>query len=179
MMRPVFLALAAAGLRACGALVSPRRQVARLSRRAALIDPVETVNAAVAAFDVATTPAEAYAAMSKMYDSLPRDDISLESMEPLTRSFKLDAFRHLAERRNDANLWTDETIAIFKELRGDFDPTRSFELTGFLNIAGFVGGALYLAALFVQWTLPEIFPAAYIVFVGVFAAPFLYAFILA
>ena len=51
------------------------------------------------------------------------------------------------------------------------DPFRTVDLSGYLKVAPFVGGAGYLAALFVQQTLPELFVFAYPLAVFVFAAP--------
>ena len=45
------------------------------------------------------------------------------------------------------------------------------DLSGYLQVAPFIGGAGYLGALFVQQTLPELFVFAYPLAVFVFAAP--------
>jgi len=42
-----------------------------------------------------------------------------------------------------------------------------------------LGGGLYIAALWVQQTLPEIFPAVYLFLAACFSAPVLFAYFLA
>ena len=44
---------------------------------------------------------------------------------------------------------------------------------------GLLGGGLYVAALWVQQTLPEIFPAVYLFLAACFSAPVLFAYFLA
>ena len=67
----------------------------------------------------------------------------------------------------------------YKALRGTLDPLHVTDLQGYLGFAGFLGGALYVAALGVQINLPEIFPAVYVFLAACFASPFLYAYFLA
>lgn len=60
------------------------------------------------------------------------------------------------------------------ELKRSIDPFRTVDLAGYLNVAPFVGGACYLAALFIQQSLPELFIFAYPGAVFVFVIPALY-----
>ena len=57
------------------------------------------------------------------------------------------------------------------ELKRRVDPFRTVDLKGYLDIAPYVGGACYLAALFIQQAVPELFVFAYPTAVMVFAAP--------
>ena len=60
------------------------------------------------------------------------------------------------------------------ELKRRVDPYRTVDLSDYLKIAPFVGGAGYLFALFVQQALPELFIFAYPLAVAVFVLPIIY-----
>ena len=57
------------------------------------------------------------------------------------------------------------------ELKRRVDPYRTVDLKGYLQVAPFIGAAGYLAALFVQQNLPELFIFAYPGAVFAFVAP--------
>ncbi|KAJ1456755.1 hypothetical protein M885DRAFT_517196 [Pelagophyceae sp. CCMP2097] len=175
--------VAALVLSRCSGLVGPPRHVHQRRGGALgmmLVDPTEAIQAGLEAMKIAHTTTEAYDAMARIYESLPRDDIALNEAVVLDREFKVEVFREISARRNDAELWTDpQTIELFKAIRADFDPFRSVDLGPYLSVAGFFGGFLYLVALAVQAALPEIFQFVYVVLVLAFAAPFVWAFFLA
>jgi hypothetical protein len=60
------------------------------------------------------------------------------------------------------------------ELKRSIDPFRTVDLKDYLSVAPFVGGACYLAALFVQQILPELFIFAYPLAAFAFIAPLFY-----
>lgn len=82
------------------------------------------------------------------------------------------------KRKDDGTIWTPENFEVFKAIRGELDPLRTVDIAGYLKVAPFLGGVYYLAALAIQWFLPEIFPAVYLFVAFLFAAPFLYTFFL-
>ena len=47
-------------------------------------------------------------------------------------------------------------------LKRQFDPYHILEINGYLKVAPFLGGAVYLGLIFVQRNIPQIFPSAYI-----------------
>ena len=100
-------------------------------------------------------------------------------MPVISAEAKLDAFREVAKRQGDASIWTPETIEAYKAIRSELDPLRTVDLAGYLRIAPFVGGLYYLAALAIQYFLPQIFPAVYVFLALLFAAPFLFTFFIA
>lgn len=69
------------------------------------------------------------------------------------------------------NEWDQPLSYESGELKRRVDPYRTVDLKGYLQAAPFVGGAGYLAALFVQQALPELFVFAYPLAVFVFVAP--------
>lgn len=118
-------------------------------------------------------------ALQSIYDALPHDDADLELADPsLTSTLKLDAFREMAKRRNDGDIWTEANVEAFKALRGELDPLRTVDVANYLRFAGFIGGLYYVVALAVQWFLPEIFPAVYVALAFLFLAPLIYTFVL-
>jgi hypothetical protein len=70
-----------------------------------------------------------------------------------------------------ANEWDQPLAFESGELKRRVDPYRTVDLKGYLQVAPFVGGAAYLAALFVQQSLPELFFIAYPVAVLAFVSP--------
>ena len=60
------------------------------------------------------------------------------------------------------------------ELKRRVDPFRTVDLGGYLKVAPFIGGALYLGTLFVQRSLPELFIFAYPLAVFIFASPMVF-----
>jgi len=131
-------------------------------------------------FKVANSQSEIVEAMTKIYNSLPHDDIDFETFEPLASDFKVGIYRQLAERQAEVpQLFSDpDVLNLFKAVRTELDPFRTTDLQGYLSIAGFLGGLYYLAALAVQWFLPEIFPAFYVFLALLFFAPFGFTFFL-
>mmetsp|Transcript_2825 Transcript_2825/g.8532 ORF Transcript_2825/g.8532 Transcript_2825/m.8532 type:complete len:183 (-) Transcript_2825:149-697(-) len=162
---------------------APRRppQLAAASQAAA--EAAAAIAQAVDAFGAATTATDAGLAMAKIYDALPRDDLSLDAVGGdtgfLSSEDQLAAFRALAARRGENGLWTPDNVASFKALRAALDPLHVTDLQGYLSFAGLLGGALYVAALWVQQTLPEIFPAVYVFLATCFAAPIAFAYFVA
>lgn len=144
----------------------------------------ETIAAGVEAFKAATTSADAMVAMSKIYNAIPHGDafdLDLDSFDPVSPEFKVSAFRQLdAVSRERPQLFdSQESLDLFRNLRMDLDPLRTTALQGYLAFAPFIGGALYLAALAVQWFVPEIFPVTYVALALLFFSPFLFNFFLA
>lgn len=133
------------------------------------------ITAGVEAFAAASVPSEAAAALQSIYDVLPHDDVDLDTVEAVSNEFKVQAFKGLV---NDNDIWTPDNVAFFKQIRTELDPLRTVDLAGYLKYGGLIGGLYYLAALAVQWFLPEIFPAFYVFVAGLFAAPFLVTFLL-
>jgi hypothetical protein len=73
-----------------------------------------------------------------------------------------------------ANEW-DRTLSYESgELKRRVDPFRTVDLSGYLKIAPFVGGGIYVALIAVQKYIPEIFTFAYPLGVFVFVAPILF-----
>mmetsp|Transcript_21101 Transcript_21101/g.46880 ORF Transcript_21101/g.46880 Transcript_21101/m.46880 type:complete len:213 (-) Transcript_21101:105-743(-) len=69
------------------------------------------------------------------------------------------------------NEWDDALRYESGELKRRVDPFRTVDLGPYLKIAPFVGGVCYLATLFVQQNIPELFILAYPLAVLIFAAP--------
>jgi hypothetical protein len=69
------------------------------------------------------------------------------------------------------NEWDQALSFESGEVKRRADPYRTVDIGGYLKIAPYIGGAAYLAALFVQQALPELFVFAYPLAVFVFAAP--------
>lgn len=116
-------------------------------------------------------------ALQTIYDALPHDDIDLDVYDPsLTSPAKLDAFREIYKRSKDPDIWNEENVQAFRALRAELDPLRTVDLAGYLSFAAFLGAAYYVAALAVQWFLPEIFPAVYVFLVFLFSSPIIYTF---
>ena len=134
-------------------------------------------------FEHPATATDAGLAMARIYDAIPKDDLSLDAVNPETgflgQAERLDAFRQLAARRGENGLWTQDNVESFKALRAALDPLHVTDLKGYLSFAGLLGGGLYIAALWVQQTLPEIFPAVYLFLAACFSAPVLFAYFLA
>lgn len=133
------------------------------------------ITAGVEAFAAASAPSEAAAALQSIYDALPHDDMDLVTMSTVSNEFKVEAFKGLV---NDNDIWTPDNVAFFKQIRSELDPLRTVDLAGYLKYGSLIGGLYYLAALAVQWFLPEIFPAFYVFVAGLFAAPFVVTFLL-
>ena len=60
------------------------------------------------------------------------------------------------------------------EVKRRVDPYRTVDLAEYLKVAPIVGGTCYLAVLFIQTTLPELFVLAYPIAVFTFVSPILY-----
>lgn len=70
--------------------------------------------------------------------------------------------------------WSENNEYAFDFLKTKLDPLHMHELSGYLGILPFYGGALYLAAIFVQKNARGIFPLAYgLCALGVFGPVFL------
>ena len=106
------------------------------------------------AFSQAATATDAGLAMARIYDAIPKDDLSLDAVNPETgflgQAERLDVFRELASRRDESGLWTQDNVESFKALRAALDPLHVTDLKGYLSFAGLLGGGLYIAALWVQ-----------------------------
>jgi len=72
------------------------------------------------------------------------------------------------------SVWDQALSYESKELKRRVDPLRTVDLSPYLSIAPYVGGGCYLAALFVQQTLPELFIFAYPAAVFIFTAPIVF-----
>ena len=173
-------------LAACTALVAPparRRTLTARPATEAAAEAAKIITDNLEAFSQAATATDAGLAMARIYDAIPKDDLSLDAVNPETgflgQAERLDAFRQLAARRGESGLWTQDNVASFKALRAALDPLHVTDLKGYLSFAGLLGGGLYVAALWVQQTLPEIFPAVYLFLAACFSAPVLFAYFLA
>lgn len=69
------------------------------------------------------------------------------------------------------NQWDNVLSYESKELKRRVDPFRTVDLSGYLKIAPFIGGALYLGLIFIQQTIPELFIFSYPAAVFFFIAP--------
>ena len=169
-------------LAACTALVAPpRTRIQRCTARRATeaaAEAAKIISDNLEAFSQAATATDAGLAMARIYDAIPKDDLSLDAVNPETgflgQAERLDVFRELASRRDESGLWTQDNVESFKALRAALDPLHVTDLKGYLSFAGLLGGGLYIAALWVQQTLPEIFPAVYL-FLRLVFAPVLFA----
>lgn len=72
------------------------------------------------------------------------------------------------------NEWDQALTYASKEVKRRVDPFRTVDLGPYLKVAPYVGGAVYLAALFVQQTLPEYFIYAYPIGVFIFTVPIIF-----
>ncbi len=176
----------AIALTCCTALVAPPTRIQRCTARRATeaaAEAAKIITDNLEAFSQAATATDAGLAMARIYDAIPKDDLSLDAVNPETgflgQAERLDAFRALAARRGESGLWTPDNVASFKALRAALDPLHVTDLKGYLSFAGLLGGGLYVAALWVQQTLPEIFPAVYLFLAACFSAPVLFAYFLA
>ena len=173
-------------LAACTALVAPPTRIQRCTARPATeaaAEAAKIITDNLEAFSQAATATDAGLAMARIYDAIPKDDLSLDAVNPETgflgQAERLDVFRELASRRDESGLWTQDNVESFKALRAALDPLHVTDLKGYLSFAGLLGGGLYIAALWVQQTLPEIFPAVYLFLAACFSAPVLFAYFLA
>ena len=80
--------------------------------------------------------------MAKIYDALPRDDLSLDAVGGdtgfLSSEDQLAAFRALAARRGENGLWTPDNVASFKALRPAAE--RNFAVPSRCNFLAAWGG---------------------------------------
>ena len=60
------------------------------------------------------------------------------------------------------------------EVKRRVDPYRTVDLSGYLRIAPFIGGLLYIGLIFIQQALPELFGLAYPAAVAVFTVPIVF-----
>lgn len=81
----------------------------------------------------------------------------------------------LNEKRVQLNQDWDSSLSFANgELKRRVDPLRTVDLSSYLKVAPFVGGGLYLSALFVQQVLPELFIFAYPLAAVAFFAPIVF-----
>ena len=59
------------------------------------------------------------------------------------------------------NEWDQALSFESKELKRKVDPLRTVDLSGYLSVMPYIGGACYLVALAIQQKLPQLFPFAY------------------
>jgi len=69
------------------------------------------------------------------------------------------------------NQWGEKTQSAYTYLKYQLDPLHMTELKGYLNVAPFLIGALYLGVLAIQQNLRDLFPVAYIGAVVAIVAP--------
>lgn len=140
----------------------------------------ETISSGLEAFQAATTTGDAVVALSKIYDAIPKgDDFDLGDPETIPSTLKIETYRAIAARVEDPQIFTSqESVDLFKLLRSELDPLRTTDLKSYLTFAPYIGGLLYIAALAVQWVLPEAFPLAYIFLAALFFGPFFFTFFL-
>jgi hypothetical protein len=60
------------------------------------------------------------------------------------------------------------------EVKRRVDPYRTVDLSGYLQVAPFIGGLLYVGLIFIQQALPELFGLAYPAAVAVFTIPIVF-----
>ena len=172
-------------LACCTALVAPPLRHARQRPHRAAAESAEAalaISQNLEAFANAVSATDAGLAMARIYEAIPKDDVSLDAVNPetgfLSQAERLDAFRALASRRGEAGLWTEDNVASYKALRANLDPLHVIDLKNYLSFAGLLGGGLYIAALWVQQAVPDVFPAVYLFLAGCFSAPVLFAYFL-
>ena len=139
-------------LAACTALVAPPTRIQRCTARRATAEAAEAakiITDNLEAFSQAATATDAGLAMARIYDAIPKDDLSLDAVNPETgflgQAERLDVFRELASRRDESGLWTQDNVESFKALRAALDPLHVTDLKGYLSFAGLFGGGLYIA----------------------------------
>lgn len=71
----------------------------------------------------------------------------------------------------DQNQWNDKNQAAYSYLKFQLDPLHMTELKGYLRVAPFLVGVLYLGVLAVQQFARDLFPVAYIAAVLLLVAP--------
>ena len=119
-------------LAACTALVAPPTKIQRCAPRRATAEATEAakiISDNLEAFSQAATATDAGLAMARIYDAIPKDDLSLDAVNPETgflgQAERLDVFRELASRRDESGLWTQDNVESFKALRAALDPLLS------------------------------------------------------
>ena len=165
---------------------SPRRaadeDTALTARRATAeaAEAAKIITDNLEAFSQAATATDAGLAMARIYDAIPKDDLSLDAVNPETgflgQAERLDVFRELASRRDESGLWTQDNVESFKALRAALDLLHVTDLKGYLSFAGLLGGGLYIAALWVQQTLPGSSRRWHLFLAACFSAPVLFAY---
>ena len=113
----------------CAALVAPPARIQRCAPRRATAEAAEAakiISDNLEAFSQAATATDAGLAMARIYDAIPKDDLSLDAVNPETgflgQAERLDVFRELASRRDESGLWTQDNVESFKALRAALDP---------------------------------------------------------
>lgn len=71
----------------------------------------------------------------------------------------------------EKNQWSEKNQSAFSYLKFQLDPLHMTELRGYLKVAPFLIGALYLGVLAVQQMARDLFPVAYIAAVIIVVAP--------
>ena len=69
------------------------------------------------------------------------------------------------------NQWGEKTQSAYTYLKFQLDPLHMTELKGYLKVAPFLMGVLYLGVLAIQQNARDLFPVAYIGAVVAIAAP--------
>lgn len=123
----------------------------------------------ISAFEKAENRAETVQAFADLYEAAGQKTL-------LTRTkYKSRIIKAINEKRGKLSSDWDSTLGYESgELKRRVDPYRTVDLSGYLAIAPFLGGAYYLATLFVQQSLPELFTLAYPLAVFVFTAPIIF-----
>jgi len=78
----------------------------------------------------------------------------------------------IQKKKDDSAAWNEEVALGYSIIKRKLDPYNVVALAGYLKAAPFVGGALYLALIWVQKNVPSVFDYAYVAGAAAFFLPF-------
>eukprot|EP01039_Chlorochromonas_danica_P006024 gene6024-6634_t len=134
-----------------------------------LANPTISLEESVQALEKAQQRSDTLSAMASVYEA------SQEKTLLARARYKYRIVSALNEKRVQLNQDWDSSLSFANgELKRRVDPLRTVDLSSYLKVAPFVGGGLYLSALFVQQALPELFILAYPLAAVAFFAPIVF-----
>uniref|UniRef100_A0A7S2XUD1 Uncharacterized protein n=1 Tax=Fibrocapsa japonica TaxID=94617 RepID=A0A7S2XUD1_9STRA len=128
---------------------------------------VGTVSEAIEALKSSEGPRQISNALEGIYNLIQDEDGPLVE----TADKKLVVQKVREKKASSQAVWTAENEIEFSVIKRKLDPYNTVVLGPYLKVAPFVGGAIYLALIWVQQSLPRVFDYAYIVGALAFAAP--------
>eukprot|EP01038_Epipyxis_sp_PR26KG_P007663 gene7664-10427_t len=121
---------------------------------------------AISSLEESKTRGETVQTMADLYEAAGEKTLLART------KFKYRIIEAINDKRVQLSSEWDQALGYeSKELKRRVDPYRTVDLGGYLKVAPYYGGALYLAALFVQQALPELFIFAYPLAAVAFTAP--------